>query len=327
MPAELRSGAASRFAASSRASASVRGSTASRPRRALAGRVRNDATGRHDRRVRIRARRSTRSSARLGSRLVRRRAADDSRAARRSAIPARAGRRVLDRSERGERRAADLDPARPGDLPGVPRRDLRSGESPVSLSVHQLHELRSALHDRARRAVRPAGHDDGGVPDVPGVPARVRARSTIGDSTPSRTPVPVCGPRLTLMTPRRHGRRRRRSDRRGCGRAAVADVSSPSRGSADSISRATRRRPRPCERLRARKRRDEKPFAVMVRDLARGRRRSRCSTDEERAAADVGRASDRAGAPARRTARWRRRWRPTTRSSAWCCRTRRSITC
>ena len=39
--------------------------------------------------------------------------------------------------------------------------------------VHQLHELRAALHDRTRRAVRPRRHDDGALHDVRRVPARV----------------------------------------------------------------------------------------------------------------------------------------------------------
>ena len=43
----------------------------------------------------------------------------------------------------------------------LPRRAVRPGGPPPPLPVHQLHELRAAVHDRARRAVRPAAHDDG----------------------------------------------------------------------------------------------------------------------------------------------------------------------
>ena len=55
---------------------------------------------------------------------------------------------------------------------------------------------------------------------------------------------------------------------RACACAPVA--SSPSKALADSIWPATRPRRRG-QPLRARKRRDEKPFAVMVRDLVQAR--------------------------------------------------------
>ncbi len=58
-------------------------------------------------------------------------------------------------------------------LPRLPRRAVRSRRPPLSLSVHQLHELRPALHDRPRRALRPAPDHDGGVRAVRGLPRRV----------------------------------------------------------------------------------------------------------------------------------------------------------
>ena len=45
---------------------------------------------------------------------------------------------------------------------------------PLPLPVHQLHELRAALHDHRRRALRPADDHDARLPDVPRVRRRVR---------------------------------------------------------------------------------------------------------------------------------------------------------
>ena len=55
--------------------------------------------------------------------------------------------------------------------------------SPLPVSVHQLHQLRPALHHRARRAVRPAVHHHGGRSRMC---ADVRARV----SRPARPPLP-----------------------------------------------------------------------------------------------------------------------------------------
>ena len=60
---------------------------------------------------------------------------------------------------------------------GLPARAVRPRRPPLPLPVHQLHELRSAVHDRARRAVRPAVDDDGRLHDVPALPGRVREPS------------------------------------------------------------------------------------------------------------------------------------------------------
>ena len=73
------------------------------------------------------------------------------------------------------------------------RRALRPGRPPLPLPVHQLHPLRPALHHHARRALRPAAHHDGGLRDVPGVRARVRATRPTGASTPSPTPARSAG--------------------------------------------------------------------------------------------------------------------------------------
>ena len=78
----------------------------------------------------------------------------------------------------------------------LPARAVRPGRPAVPLSVHQLHPVRAAVHDRPRRAVRPAEHHDGRLRDVRRLPTRVRPTRPTGASTPSRSPAPVCGPRL-----------------------------------------------------------------------------------------------------------------------------------
>ena len=129
--------------------------------------------------------------------------------------PARGG-RVRDRAQRAGcvRRRARL--ARRGDVRGVPARAVRSGRPAPSLSVHQLHGLRPALHDRARRPVRPAADHDGRLRDVRALRGRV--------PRPGRPPLPrpaerVPGLRAAARPSTRRGRRRagRRRDRRGQG--------------------------------------------------------------------------------------------------------------
>ena len=50
----------------------------------------------------------------------------------------------------------------------------RPRRPPLPLSLRQLHQLRPAFHDRARRPLRPAADDDGRLSDVRDVPGRVR---------------------------------------------------------------------------------------------------------------------------------------------------------
>ena len=126
--------------------------------------------------------------------------------------------------------------ARRGDLRGVPARALRPGRPPLPLPVHQLHGLRPALHDRPRRAVRPAADHDGRLHDVRPLRGRV--------PRPHQPPLPRPTQRLpdlrTAARPSARGGRRPR-----CGRGG----SSRSRGSGGSISRAwprTRTRWRRC---------------------------------------------------------------------------------
>ena len=59
--------------------------------------------------------------------------------------------RVPDPRERAIRARRRAGHARFGDLPRLPGRAVLAGGPPLPLPVHQLHELRSAVHDRPRR--------------------------------------------------------------------------------------------------------------------------------------------------------------------------------
>ena len=135
---------------------------------------------------------------------------------------------------------------------------------------------------------------------------------------------PACGPRLRLLDGRGHAApgdaipeaaRALRAGRivavKGLGGYHLA---------CDATSSAA------TSRLRERKQRDEKPFAVMVRGLAEARALARIVPAEERPARQrwSGRSCSCAGG---RRAAWRPRWRRATRSSACCSRTRRCTTC
>ena len=134
-------------------------------------------------------------------------------------------------------------------------RAVRSRRPPLPLPVHQLHQLRPALHDRARGPLRPAADDDGRLRDVP---PRARPSTRIpatGASTRSRTPARCAGRRSRLIEP--NGRAAARHDGgaviscRGGDRSARRARSSRSRASAASTSPAaptTRRRSPRCAR-------------------------------------------------------------------------------
>ena len=162
---------------------------------------------------------------------------------------------------------------------------------PLPLPVHQLHQLRPALHDRARRPLRPAAHDDGRLRDVRALPGRVRR--------PARPPLPRPAERLPGLRAAAAARRPRRRGRLAGGdatpleaaaaRAARRARSSRSRASAASTSPAAPTTRRPWRALRARKHREDKPFALMAptleaaRDAGRARRRRASSCCSRRA--------------------------------------------
>ena len=150
----------------------------------------------------------------------------------------------------------------------MPRRAPRPGRSPPPLSVHQLHELRPAVHDRSRRPLRPAGDDDGRIRDVRALPRRVRR--------PARPPLPRPAERMSGLRAPRLAPRRRRASPLTAGGDAVAAAAEAARQGRDRRGQGPRRLSSrvPCRRrgggvaLRSRKQREEKPLAVLVGDLA-----------------------------------------------------------
>ena len=104
--------------------------------------------------------------------------------------------------ERTARRAA-----RHRHLPGVPRGGARPGRPAVPLSLHELHELRSALHHPPRPALRPAQHHDGGLR-----PCAPRCQAEYDDPGDRRfhaqpNACPACGPQpRALGSGRGHAR-------------------------------------------------------------------------------------------------------------------------
>ena len=129
------------------------------------------------------------------------------------------GRRAASRSSKaGRTTSAVFDPAGPGDLPRMPRRDCRPGQPAVPLPVHELHELRSAVHHRRRDPLRPRQYDDDGLRDLSVLPSRVRGRGRSAVPRASRTPVPSavhgwsCGtpPAIRFRPPTSWQPRRRR---------------------------------------------------------------------------------------------------------------------
>ena len=81
----------------------------------------------------------------------------------------------------------------PRHLRRLPAGTLRPCRPPVPLSLHQLHQLRPALHHRHGHPVRPADYDDEGFSDVRAVQPGIR-RSGRPAVPCSAGCVPGCGP-------------------------------------------------------------------------------------------------------------------------------------
>ena len=84
----------------------------------------------------------------------------------------------------------------------VPGRLHGSSQPALRVRLHQLHQLRPALHHHPRHSVRPSAHHHGGLRDVRAVPRRVRRSRRTAAST--RSPMPArCAARRSPRTSRR----------------------------------------------------------------------------------------------------------------------------
>ncbi len=147
---------------------------------------------------------------------------------------------------------------------------LRPRRPPPPLPVHQLHQLRAAVHDRPRRSpttARPRRWPASRCAPRAGPSTTTRATAA---STPSRTPAPTAARGPGCADAERHERARPGDAGDAVAAAAAmlaAGRSSRSRASAASTSPAAPTTRPPSPTLRARKHREDKPFALMAPDL------------------------------------------------------------
>ena len=186
------------------------------------------------------------------------------------------------------------------DLRRLPRRALRSGGSPVPLPVHQLHELRAALHDRPRRSVRPAADDDGGLRACAPTACASTTTPATGASTPSRTPVPRAGRARGCSTAR--GRAVQGDPVAAAARAIAAGAIVAVKGIGGYHLACDATNERRWRSFARRKHREDRPFALMVRRISRPRMSWSSSGPRRRRCCARPRAADRARAapPGRR---------------------------
>ena len=167
----------------------------------------------------------------------------------------------------------------------LPGRPGRPGQPALPAPVRHLHQLRAALHDHHRPALRPADHDDGGA-SRSARPAREYADPADRRFHAQTVCCPDCGPTLRLVRPGRRADVRRGRPRPG---APAAARRRRARGQGHRrLPPRLRRRPNAdaVATLRKRKQRGDKPFAVMVADLADARERVVSLDDAEAALLD-----------------------------------------
>ena len=107
-------------------------------------------------------------------------------------------RALRDPPQRQHRREDRARAARHRHLPRLPGRGVRSGRPATPLPLHQLHQLRAAIHHHRGAALRPAQHDHAPVHALPD--CRAEYENPLDRRFHAQpNACPVCGPRLTLV--------------------------------------------------------------------------------------------------------------------------------
>jgi len=124
----------------------------------------------------------------------------------RAAAPRRPAADDLHHPPQRRRRRGILDRAGRGHLPRLPGGNPEPGRPPLPLPLHQLHQLRAALHHHRSHALRPADDHHARLRHVPGLPGGIRRPAEPPLSRPAeRLPGLRAAP-----APDRPGRRARR---------------------------------------------------------------------------------------------------------------------